>query len=162
MLQRHSLLFSAILLLPTACSVSGESDTNESNPGDGGGINGGGGNGEGGSVGPVGGGNNGGAAGDGAGGAGGACVAKSAEAEPAPVDVIWAVDGSGSMAEEIERIRTQINNDFLQILMNSGLEWNLTMVARKGADAGLLRALCVNSPPAGANCGDGPNFQHIN
>lgn len=160
MLRRHPILFSAILTIPMACSIGDESDT-DFGAETGGASAGGNGTGGSGSL-PNAGSDSGGATADNTGGGSNACVAESAEAQPAPVDVIWAVDGSGSMAEEIERIRTQINQDFLQILMNSGLEWNLTMVARQGADSGLLRGLCVDSPPAGANCGDGPNFQHIN
>ena len=166
MLQRHFVFLTAFLALPAACTTTGGSDTEFSDPGGsantgGNGVAGSNPNGGGSGAGALGGGHTGGNGGD-SNHSGDTCVAESAKAQPAPVDVIWAVDGSGSMAEEIERIRTQINDDFLQILMISGLDWNLTMIARRGTAGGLLQSLCVNSPPAGANCGDGPSFQHIN
>ena len=92
-------------------------------------------------------------------GSGEDCVGVTAEAD-AGVDIIWAVDNSGSMGDEVEKIRQNLNNSFLNIIQGSNLSWNLIMVTERGAGG---TAICVDSPPAGAACADAPpRFQHVN
>ncbi len=96
------------------------------------------------------------------GGAGGECVGVTAEAD-AGVDIIWVVDGSGSMEEEIDQIETNLNTHFLNIIGASNLSWNLIVVApRVGFASFSSFSVCVDSPPASASCGDNPpRFRHV-
>ena len=79
-------------------------------------------------------------------GAGGECVGVTAAAD-AGVDIVWAVDNSGSMGDEIDKIRTNLNDSFLSIIAASNLSWNLMMVTERGNGS---NGICVDSPPAGA------------
>jgi hypothetical protein len=92
------------------------------------------------------------------GGAGGECLGVNAAAD-AGVDIIWAIDNSGSMGDEVAKIRTELNNSFLSIIQASNLSWNLMMVTERGAGS---QAICVDSPPAGPGCADAPpRFYHV-
>lgn len=157
--------FVSALALSLGCSTEGNDDgTFNNNPGNGGAGNAssGGSGVTGGSGGEtvIGGSNSGGSnpGGSSNGGAGGECVGVTAAAD-AGVDIIWAVDNSGSMGDEVAKIRTNLNNSFLSIIQASNLSWNLIMVTERGGGG---QAICVDSPPAGPGCADAPpRFRHI-
>ncbi len=87
------------------------------------------------------------------------CVGVNAAAD-AGVDIIWVVDNSGSMGDEVAKIRTNLNDSFLSTIAASNLSWNLIMVTERGGGG---EAICVDSPPAGALCADAPpRFYHVN
>lgn len=82
----------------------------------------------------------------------------------ASVDIVFVIDNSGSMGDEIEKVRRNINESFLSIIGASNLSWNLIMVTARQGVPNLLGGypLCVDSPPAGANCSDTPpRFHHV-
>lgn len=75
------------------------------------------------------------------------CAAKELKAEPAKVDLIFIVDASGSMSEEL--VQTQQNiNAFAQTIGKSGLDYKVLMIA--GTD------ICVPPPLGGASCASKP------
>lgn len=85
-------------------------------------------------------------------------------AADANVDIIFIIDGSGSMQDEIDQVRTNINDSFLTIIGASNLGWNLIMIGARTGEVTNLNSLeiCVNSPPAGPNCADNPpQFRHV-
>ena len=73
---------------------------------------------------------------------GGSCAQQSAEAEPfsRPVDIIFAIDNSGSMSGEIEEVEVQINQNFASIINNADppIDYRVIMISSWGCyDASL-------------------------
>lgn len=84
-----------------------------------------------------------------------ACSAQSVHAmrgPPRPVDVIFVVDNSGSMAEEIAAIRKNINQDFASIISSSGVDYRVIMISKYGNDS---LTVCVDPPLAQSGCNAG-------
>jgi hypothetical protein len=75
-----------------------------------------------------------------------------AELMPSPVDVIIVVDNSSSMTQEIAGIQDNINNNFAQILEDSGLDYRVILLA----DYGILEneSVCIEAPLSGTPIGD--------
>ncbi|MEZ4373570.1 MAG: hypothetical protein R3B07_22300 [Polyangiaceae bacterium] len=135
-----------------------------------GGSNAGGSAGSGGAAGSSGNGANGGSSFDGGldgGGSGGfdpdaACaVAKeAAKVEKLPVDIIWVVDNSVSMAPAIDQVTAGLNN-FAASIGNKDLDYKVIMLSLRGVGevtAGRY-GVCIPQPLAGdSNCGNGTNF----
>ncbi len=92
------------------------------------------------------------------GGGGQTCAATSIKADKAQVDIIFFVDTSGSMDNEIVQIKANINT-FASTIGTSGLDYQVLMIAEKGT--GKFQ-ICVPAPLGGANCGDSaPKFHAI-
>jgi hypothetical protein len=69
-----------------------------------------------------------------------------------PIDVIWAVDSSGSMSQEMATVEAQINA-FASTLAGSTSSTQLHLVADRGTDS---FEICVTPPLGGAGCTDNP------
>ncbi len=80
------------------------------------------------------------------------CSTTSAQALSA-VDIIWVIDNSCSMGDEIDKVRSNVNNSFVPIIQASPIDWRLIMFTARGT--GDLQ-VCVDSPLGGPNCGDNP------
>lgn len=91
--------------------------------------------------------------GDGSVSADSACAADKVAGKKRPVDIIWAVDTSGSMSEEIAQIKANINAQFASILAASGLDYQVIMIADRGLGT---YQVCAAPPLGGPNCGDNP------
>lgn len=80
------------------------------------------------------------------------CATSQAEAIKPPVDVIVAVDQSGSMSAEIAQVKANINklSDFLK---TTGFDYRVVMIARPGTDS---FGVCTPPPLGGPTCGDNP------
>lgn len=91
--------------------------------------------------------------GDGAVNADSACAAEVVAAKKQPIDIIWAIDTSGSMTAEIIQVKANINTQFADILGASGLDYQVIMLADRGT--GSLQ-VCVAPPLGGFNCGANP------
>ncbi len=140
-------------LQATGCST----DTNAQTGGSGGQGNSGGsgaGNGTAGNGGDIGlGGNN-------QGGAGGkieACVATSAEAtlEKKPVDIVFIIDNSGSMGDNIESVQNNINDNFAAIIGASGVDYRVIMISEHGNVGS--ENICVKAPLSSTDCNPVPD-----
>ena len=85
----------------------------------------------------------------------GGCAATSAEAKikVVPVDIIWFIDTSGSMAFETKTVQNNLNA-FAQSISKSGLDYHVVMVG-DGKD------ICVPPPLGGAGCTNGPRYLHV-
>jgi len=84
-----------------------------------------------------------------------ACASQSVRAEHGgrrPVDIIFVIDNSGSMSDEIAAVRHNIDHDFASIIADSGVDYRVIMVSRFGADS---TAVCIDPPLAGAPCEKG-------
>ncbi len=84
-----------------------------------------------------------------------------------PVDIIFVVDNSGSMTDEIVAVQNNINQSFAQIIDQSGLDYRVIMLSKHGK-ASTDQSICVSQPLSGnAQCvnpttcpTNGPRFFH--
>jgi hypothetical protein len=87
------------------------------------------------------------------------CLETVVQAEQAtlPIDIIWAVDTSGSMSFEATTIENNLNAFAAQI-DSWGLDYRVIMVAERGDGS---NEVCVPAPLGGAACADGPLYRHV-
>jgi hypothetical protein len=80
----------------------------------------------------------------------GVCAASTLEGslESIPVDIILVVDTSSTMNEASAAVEASINGDFAQILEESGIDYQVIVLASYGSGF----ALCLEPPLAGAPC----------
>ena len=78
----------------------------------------------------------------------------------APVDIVWIVDQSGSMGEEIEMVRDNMNN-FAQRISGATVDYRVILLARRFSDPD-GHEICIPPPLAGRNCADSQRFKQIN
>jgi hypothetical protein len=97
-----------------------------------------------------------------------ACATQSIRAEPGkrrPVDIIFVIDNSGSMTEEIAAVRRNIDHDFASIIEDSGVDYRVIMLSLFGEGG---TEVCIDPPLAGAQCDkglsatNGPRYFHYN
>jgi hypothetical protein len=84
-----------------------------------------------------------------------ACAAQSIRAVPGkrrPVDVIFVIDNSGSMSEEIAAVRHNIDRDFAAIIEDSGVDYRVIMLSLFGEGG---TGVCIDPPLGGADCSKG-------
>lgn len=85
-----------------------------------------------------------------------ACVSQEAEATPGkrPVDIIFLIDNSESMSEEIGEVENQINENFAATIESSGTDYHLIMVSLHGPHAvgQVAQKICVKAPLSGTSC----------
>jgi hypothetical protein len=86
------------------------------------------------------------------------CAAEVITADTFPVDIVWVVDNSGSMSQEIAQVESNINNQFTSIIAASGLDYRVAVISDKGT--GSLE-ICVNPPLAGPVCSNNPPLFRI-
>jgi hypothetical protein len=95
----------------------------------------------------------------------------SAQAATRPVDIVWVIDSSPSMRDEIERVQANLNS-FAQRIGNSGLDYKVLMIGSDidlngGSDIPEFHdhiAICVPPPLSGsASCPDTnpPRYVHV-
>lgn len=84
------------------------------------------------------------------------CVAKEAEAIEGsrPIDIVFLIDNSDSMSEEIGEVEKQINQNFASIIEASNTDYRVIMLSNHGAHdgTGLLQRVCVGAPLSGGSC----------
>lgn len=95
-----------------------------------------------------------------------ACAATASEAtvEKLPVDIIWMVDNSSSMAPAVAQVRSGLN-DFAALIASKNLDYKVIMLSLRDKQTqitfggGTRFPVCIPEPLAGdANCGNGPRF----
>lgn len=67
-----------------------------------------------------------------------------------PVDIIFVVDNSGSMTNEVTAIQNNINVNFATIIAASGVDYRVILIADYGPTGD--ESLCINPPLSGAPC----------
>ena len=80
------------------------------------------------------------------------CAAQEASASltKRPVDIIFAIDNSGSMSGEIAEVEKQINQNFATLIEASKIDYRVIMIAKHGANS--AQRVCVSAPLSGTNC----------
>ena len=94
-----------------------------------------------------------------------ACAAVTTQAEVTvlPVDIIWMVDNSSSMAPAIQQIQNGLNS-FATLIGGSGLDYQVIMLSLRGASPIMVSGstrypVCIPPPLSGdISCGDGTRF----
>jgi hypothetical protein len=92
------------------------------------------------------------------------CVAVTEEAElKAAIDIIFVIDNSQSMEEEIDAVEKRINADFASIIAASGVDYRVIMLSelRSNQPLGYLYGICVG-PPLGGHVCEGTNADAVN
>ncbi|HQY62033.1 MAG TPA: hypothetical protein PK141_11605, partial [Polyangiaceae bacterium] len=95
-----------------------------------------------------------------------ACASTAVEAkrDPLPVDIVWIVDNSASMAPAVAEVQAGLNA-FAAFVGTKGLDYKMVMLSLRGdgpttIGGQLLYPVCVPPPLGGVDCADGPNFRH--
>lgn len=97
-----------------------------------------------------------------------ACSAAAAEAPVVrqPVDIIWVVDNSVSMAPAVREVTAGLNR-FASLVGDRGLDYRVVMLSLRSptpeitVNGGQRYAVCIPPPLAGnGQCGNGPRFLH--
>lgn len=96
-----------------------------------------------------------------------ACAAVTEETvtKPLPVDIIWMVDNSASMAPAVAEVQAGIN-DFAAQIGASNLDYKVILLSLRGATSPIVVAgktrypVCVPQPLGDGACGNGPRFFH--
>ncbi|MEZ4445712.1 MAG: hypothetical protein R3B72_41940 [Polyangiaceae bacterium] len=94
--------------------------------------------------------------GSGGNGSGGNCVDIPIEATQAqrPADIIFVIDNSGSMSEEIASVEANIDVNFAQIMAASNVDYQVVMVTNHGTGT---YDVCIGPPLSGTtNCAQAP------
>jgi len=73
------------------------------------------------------------------------------------VDIIWAIDQSGSMAGEIAMVRQNMNA-FAAYISGQKVDYHVVLLARR---FGGNNDICIPQPLAGPSCSDGPRFRQV-
>lgn len=88
-----------------------------------------------------------------------------ARVEEKPVDIIFVIDNSGSMDDEIVGVENNINDNFATIIEASGIDYRVIMISRHGRASS--NDICVAEPLSGTSCSpipdnpvNGPRFFH--
>jgi hypothetical protein len=76
-----------------------------------------------------------------------------------PVDIVWVVDNSGSMAPAIDAVREGIN-DFAETLLASGLDYRMILLSLRTPRTSRY-PICIPEPLAGPACADAERFFQI-
>lgn len=93
-----------------------------------------------------------------------ASAAVEAKREQLPVDIIWVVDNSSSMAPSVAEVQAGLNS-FATLVGSKGLDYRVVMLSLRGTApvqvGGKTRyPVCIPPPLAGADCGNSSVFFH--
>jgi hypothetical protein len=98
--------------------------------------------------------------GGGQGGEGGSCADLVVEAtyDLKPADIIFIIDNSGSMSDEIAGVENNINVNFANIIQSSGVDYQVIMLTNHGVGStGISYLVCIDPPLSGTtNCSGAP------
>ena len=74
------------------------------------------------------------------------------------VDIVFVVDQSGSMNQEIAGVKSNLNN-FSTYINGTKIDYHVIMLARRGTST---YDICIPPPLGGPSCGDGPRYKQVN
>lgn len=87
-----------------------------------------------------------------------AYVGQTAVSTYRPIDVIFAIDNSPSMGDEISQVQARINQDFAQIMADSALDYRVILISRYGkvgVPVGVsANPICIGAPLGNGGCED--------
>lgn len=92
-----------------------------------------------------------------------ACVATSLQAdyEQRPADIIFIIDNSESMTEEIDSVQKNINQNFASIIQRSGIDYRVIMLSRHGSST-QEQSVCIEAPLGSGSCSPVPANPNTN
>lgn len=86
------------------------------------------------------------------------CGGSTVNARQSQVDIIFFVDNSSSMEDEIDEIEARLSSDFADIIEASGLDYRVIMISRMGRQGesvvGSYFPLCIGPPLGNDACTD--------
>jgi hypothetical protein len=87
-----------------------------------------------------------------------------AKREQLPVDIVWVVDNSSSMAPAVAEVQAGLNA-FATVVGSKGIDYKVVMLSLRGSApvqvGGKTRyPVCIPPPLGGADCGNSPLFFH--
>ena len=80
-----------------------------------------------------------------------------------PVDIIWAIDSSGSMSGEIELIQERMNG-FVEYMETTGIDYRLILLAGEAEQNVTSYDVCIPPPLSSVDScpdEDGPRYRHV-
>lgn len=77
-----------------------------------------------------------------------------------PIDVIFVIDTSGSMTQEIVAIQQNINQNFAHILDREGVDYRVILIGTHGISDDLTLRICISQPLSGGDCAPVPSQPH--
>jgi hypothetical protein len=80
-----------------------------------------------------------------------ACATASSQAVKLPVDIVFVIDNSASMTQEIQAVEDNINDNFAGIIGKSGIDYRVIMLSRHGS-AAAEQSICVRAPLSATSC----------
>ncbi|MDQ1346831.1 MAG: hypothetical protein QG573_200 [Acidobacteriota bacterium] len=86
----------------------------------------------------------------------GKCETFTAGVNARPVDIVWVIDQSGSMDDEIAAVRQNLNA-FASFISAQKIDYHVILLAERYYENGI----CVPQPLAGAGCANGARFLQI-
>lgn len=86
-------------------------------------------------------------------------VARARRGPSKPLDVIFVIDNSGSMEDEIAAVRDNINDSFAALIEASGADFRVIVLSKYGVGG---TNVCIEPPLAGAGCSDGLGLPSTN
>ncbi|WP_437578683.1 hypothetical protein [Sorangium sp. So ce887] len=92
-----------------------------------------------------------------------ACVATSLQAdyEQRPADIIFIIDNSESMTEEIDSVQRNINQNFASIIERSGIDYRVILLSRHGSSTA-EQSVCIEAPLGSGSCSPVPANPNTN
>ncbi|XXX78840.1 hypothetical protein WMF30_08690 [Sorangium sp. So ce134] len=92
-----------------------------------------------------------------------ACIATKLQAdyEQRPADIIFIIDNSESMTEEIDSVQRNINQNFASIIDRSGIDYRVIMLSRHGSSS-QEQSVCIEAPLGSGSCSPVPTNPNTN
>ncbi|WP_437591310.1 hypothetical protein [Sorangium sp. So ce1000] len=86
-----------------------------------------------------------------------ACVATRLQADyqQRPADIIFIIDNSESMKDEINSVQRNINQNFASIIADSKIDYRVIMLSRHGS-SDLEQSVCIEAPLGSGSCSPVP------
>ncbi len=74
-----------------------------------------------------------------------------------PIDIVFAIDQSGSMNSDIQNVRNNMNS-FAKQIAGAKVDYRVTLIATRSSGK---NKICIPPPLGGANCADNTRFKQI-
>jgi hypothetical protein len=97
-------------------------------------------------------------------------ITERTENVPRPVDIIWAIDNSGSMIEEAQAVQLQMNT-FANQIVTAGIDVHVIVISQEGPPGmfypppvGIVSGVCIPPPLGSGMCPDDnkpPEYLHV-
>ncbi|WP_437898201.1 hypothetical protein [Sorangium sp. So ce124] len=92
-----------------------------------------------------------------------ACIATRLQADyqQRPADIIFIIDNSGSMTDEINSVQRNINQNFASIIAASKIDYRVIMLSKHGS-SDVEQSVCIEAPLGSGSCSPVPQNPNSN